>query len=91
MPFPIKFATEAPTNKTRAQWALESLEVFASSTSSIDNLNKEPDEVLTDLLCDLEHWANQNDISFDDCVAHGKAHFDAEIEGEKEAVGWDLY
>lgn len=73
-----------PTNAMRAQWARESLEVFASNTSSIDNLNKDPHEVLSDLLCNLEHWARRRNVSFDDCVARGNGHFLAEIEEESE-------
>lgn len=80
--WPEYSATDGPNNKTRAQWALESLEVFATNTSSLGNLLADPHEVLSDLLCNLEHWANQNDVNFDDCVARGNGHFLVEFEEE---------
>lgn len=80
---PFKWpVTHETNNKDRALWAYCALHNFAIRTSSIDNFNKEPDEVLSDLLCDLKHWANQNGVSYDECNARGNSHYIVELEEE---------
>jgi hypothetical protein len=46
------------TNLDRAEWAAAALRHFQCITGT------EYDDALTDLLCDLKHWSDREDIDF---------------------------
>ncbi len=64
-----------PTNEDRAEWAHCALERFAQKTGQDNSgdLKHDKESVIKDLLCDLEHLADQYGVDFGKCVenAHG--------------------
>lgn len=44
----------------------------------------ELESIFGDLLCDLQHFAELNGIDFDERLANGRMHFNAEMQGEPE-------
>ena len=67
--------TEA-TNRDRAEWAASAMDEFQRACAT------NAEDVLTDLLCDLMHWANQSSFDFDAELARAKYNFDEEIKDE---------
>lgn len=61
-----------PTNFDRAEWAAAALRHFQCATGT------DHGEALADLLCDLRHWCNREQISFDSALARAKEHYDTE-------------
>lgn len=41
-------------------------------------------EVLVDFLCDLMHWARENDEDFEEALRLARTHFEAEIAQEQD-------
>jgi hypothetical protein len=67
-----------PTNFERAGWAGAALRHFQSSTGTDD------DTALPDILCDLQHWANREGVSFENALDTARMHHQAEC-AEQEA------
>ena len=44
--------------------------------------NSSAEELLSDLLCDLRHWAVHNDLNFVECSERGYQNYFAEVEEE---------
>lgn len=61
-------------NQMRAEWAGEMLDLFQAVTHTDDC------DLLTDALCDLMHWAKQNDEDFKTALKRAKWHFQCEAE-----------
>lgn len=73
------------TNTDRAEWAKSALDVFAGETGL--DADVEADGYYTavkDLLGDLMHFCNQNEIDFDAALAGAETHFTAELAEEIE-------
>jgi hypothetical protein len=68
------------TNKQRASWAAGALMVFMQETGC------DLEDSLGDLLCDLMHWAAQNNFDFDLALSRAKGHFDEERDDEEMAA-----
>ena len=64
----------SPSNFDRAAWADAALRVFRSETGC------DHEDSLTDLLCDLMHWADMNDFDFDAALSMARYHYVAETE-----------
>jgi hypothetical protein len=62
------------TNLDRAEWAAAALRHFQCSTGT------EYDDALTDLLCDLVHWSDREDIDFQNALDTARMHYEAECE-----------
>lgn len=71
-----------PTNEDRAGWAQVAVDAFAAETN-MDAAGEDMQTVMGDLLADLMHLCQQNDIDFERILATGKMHFEAELEEEK--------
>ncbi len=63
-------------NFHRAQAVAASMAIFQSKTGSDD------EDLLSDFIADLMHWARQNNYDFDAALTRGRDHFIAETEGE---------
>jgi hypothetical protein len=62
------------TNLDRAEWAAAALRHFQCITGT------EYDDALTDLLCDLKHWSDREDIDFQNTLDTAHMHYEAECE-----------
>jgi hypothetical protein len=70
------------TNERRAAWAAQTLLQYAISKEGGEELYDDPETVLTDLLCDLRHYADRESIDFKTCLDRAEMHYDAEVEEE---------
>lgn len=61
-------------NDRRAAWAASALSVFMHVTGT------HPDTALPDMLCDLMHWCDRNEWSFDSARCIALSHYEAETE-----------
>ncbi len=60
-------------NDKRAAWAEKALDAFQKATRC------EPgDQALADLIADLRHWADREDICWDKAYAAGMEHYEEE-------------
>lgn len=67
-----------PSNAARAQVADRAIR--AMGVSWVDEYD--PEANLTDMLADLMHWADRQEIDFDDCLRVARDHFGCEIAEE---------
>ena len=65
-------------NRDRAEFAASALDYFQVACPCGD------DDALTDLLCDLMHWANQTSFDFDAELARAKRNYSSELSEESE-------
>jgi hypothetical protein len=63
-------------NEDRADWADQALEAFGQASGG-DYL-EDPRSNLVDLLCDLRHWADRNDIDFSAALRMSEVHYHEE-------------
>lgn len=69
-------------NEQRATWAHEALEAFSQLTwrTTIDELdNDDRFLVVSDLLCDLRHWCDHNDVDFESALNLAAMHYECEL------------
>src|SRR5262249_1570270 len=64
-------------NPDRARWAGRAIAAFQKATSNDD------EDVPSDLLADLMHWADRHDDDFVAALSRGRDHYDAETGGEE--------
>jgi hypothetical protein len=62
-------------NDDRAEWAAAALRDFQCTTGT------DYGDALADLLCDLAHWCDRNDIDFEASMSIARMHYEAETEG----------
>ena len=72
--------TDAITNEQRAGWAAHAVAEYAAGKEGPGGLYDDPDAVLTDLLCDLRHYADRESIAFKTCLDRAEMHYAAEVE-----------
>ncbi len=76
-------STVEPTNGDRAQWAKNSLAVFTAETfggDHPDTMNREDlQSALSDLICDLLHYASLKDFDTHKLVLQSCRHFAIEL------------
>jgi hypothetical protein len=53
--------------------------LYAYWQAAGDTYDPVNETTLSDLLADLLHWANGEGISFDDALARGRMHYEAEL------------
>lgn len=70
------------TNKQRAEWAAHGVQEYAEGKEGRGGLYDEPEQVLTDLLCDLRHYADLNAIDFETCHQRAVSHHNQELAEE---------
>lgn len=63
-------------NDARAEWTGAALAAFQSQTGTED------DDALSDLLCDLMHWADRHNEDFNAELARARNHYDVETTPE---------
>lgn len=81
MHFPRDPVTGEPTNDARANWAKDSLDLFAYKTC-MDTAGEDDQTILTDLLANLMHLADRDGLNWMDAIAHAVEHFNFEKENE---------
>jgi hypothetical protein len=62
------------TNLDRAEWAAASLRHFQCITGT------EYEDALPDLLCDLMHWSERENVNFDEAIDTAHMHYEVERE-----------
>lgn len=72
-------------NDDRAAWAAEALSQFQRVTGTED------EDALGDLLCDLMHWSDRNDIDFEDALWRARGHYEAETTPAEIDIGGVLH
>jgi hypothetical protein len=69
-----------PSNRERADWASIALDAFADEC----NMNDEDRETqLSDLLCDLMHFCDVEEINWTACVERAYDHWREEVREER--------
>jgi hypothetical protein len=59
-------------NDSRAEWGASCIRHFQCTTGA------DFDDALCDLLCDLMHWADRNELEFDGQLSRARMHYEAE-------------
>ncbi|MCL4413263.1 MAG: hypothetical protein M1522_00720 [Actinobacteria bacterium] len=77
-------------NTGRAASGAEALSAFAKRTGET---GEDGETVLSDLICDLGHWADRNGVSFGEALRRGLRHYAFEVvaEAHPDADGWVDY
>ncbi len=75
MPNPLP-ADPEDMNTDRASWAETALHEFQRVTGTDD------EDCLCDLLCDLMHWCDRNDVDFVAALTRARMHYEAETTPE---------
>ena len=81
---------QKPTNLERACWAEIALYAYSDEKASVPlrafELYDDKQDVLTDLLCDLMHYAHiHEDADFQVCLARARYHHEAELAEQRSA------
>jgi hypothetical protein len=75
MPKPLP-ADPEDMNTDRAAWAAAALQEFQRITGTDD------EDSVADLLCDLMHWCDRDDVDFDAALSSARMHYEAETAPE---------
>ena len=78
-------ADEHPTNDDRASWAEAALIAFAQRTGLAKETlgdKEDPFLIVSDLLADLAHWCDHNQVDLPSALAHAARHYQAETGGQ---------
>lgn len=70
------------TNKNRAGWASHAVLAYAIGKEGKRKLYDKADLVLSDLLCDLHHYADMKGIDFKVCASRAASAYSEEIADE---------
>lgn len=77
------------SNAERAQWAGKAVDAFAAACR-VEQEDKET--ILGDLLCDLMHWADHNDVNLEKCLKGALENYAFERQEEiDELEAHDCY
>jgi hypothetical protein len=93
MPRPIPpdaTAFEGITNDQRASWAEVGLVAFGQRTGLVRahlGDKEDPFLVVADLLGDIAHWCDRNDVDLQVALRLAAQHYDEETGGEGEQFG----
>jgi hypothetical protein len=71
-----------PTNEDRANWADESIQLFARNTG-LDDSGDDDETAFKDLLADMRHWCAQRGIDFDDLAEGSREVYGEEVAEEE--------
>jgi len=63
-------------NNDRANWAQIALEAFTAATGT------DREDAICDLIADLGHWCDRNNMNLEVEIQRGAWHYDAETGGE---------
>jgi uncharacterized protein YukE len=67
--------TKMTTNTMRAQWAGKAVDTFTKIT---ELEGEEMDTILSDLLCNLNHLADQHEVDFNECLKRAQRNYETE-------------
>ena len=73
-----------PTNDERASWAEVALLAYGQRTGVVGEQvgdDEDPFLIVSDLLADLAHWCDRNDVDLPSALAHAAKHYVAETGG----------
>lgn len=83
-----------PSNADRALWGAWALVGFADATGQRQDVQADPETVLSDLLCDLMHWCDdqktsgglEESIDFESALDRARNYYNEECADEKEQL-----
>lgn len=82
---PDATADEGITNEERASWADVALVAFSQRTGAVSDwmgTDKERSLVVTDLLADLAHWCDRNNVDMQAAIQRATNHYQTETGSE---------
>ena len=71
-----------PTNEDRANWANESIQLFARNVG-LDRSGDDDETAFKDLLADMRHWCDQRGIDFDALAEGSREGYEEEVAEEE--------
>lgn len=71
-----------PTNHDRANWAHESIQLFAENTG-MDKSGDDEETAFRDLMVNMRHWCAEREIDFEDAVEGSREVFEEEVAEEE--------
>ncbi len=75
---PSRVDPPVPSNDDRAEWAESAITAFMEATGV------ERGDALCDLLADLRHWSDKNQVDWQEALERAYMHYEAEIEEANE-------
>ncbi len=87
---PDATADDSPTNAERASWAEVALRAFGRRTGTVGKKvgdDEAPYLIITDLLADLAHWCDRNDVDLPSALASAARYYQEETAGEGKQLG----
>ncbi len=75
---------EEPSNDDRALWAETALLAFAQRTGLAKEIVGDKEDrffIISDLLADLAHWCDRNEVDLPSALIHAAEHYRAETNG----------
>jgi hypothetical protein len=82
---PDATADEGTTNQERSAWAETALLAFGRKTGTIKETigdADDPFQILSDLMADLAHWCDRNNVDLPSVLKHASRHYLAETAGK---------
>ena len=70
-------------NETRAGWADDCIALFMGATRT------DREDALSDLLCNMMHWCDRNNQSFDKELERANLHYDEETSGHQRKTTYE--
>ena len=70
-------------NDDRADWAGQAIAAFAHATR-MDTVGEDAETMLGDLLADLMHWCDRNNVDFETQLACARSNYAEETRPNKE-------
>lgn len=71
------------TNHERAKWAQKALDAFAEACRMV---GEDTEIVISDLLCDMMHLCNFEQINWNACIDRASGHYKEELEFENDGL-----
>jgi hypothetical protein len=78
-------ADEGTTNDERASWAEVALLAYGQRTGTVGDKvgdDEDPSVIITDLLADVAHWCDRNNVDLQSALASAAKYYQTETGGE---------
>lgn len=82
---PDATADEGTTNAERSSWAEIALYAYGQRTGTVYEVvgdDEDPFLIVADLLADLAHWCDRNDVSLRSAIWYATRHYQTETGSE---------